>query len=758
VSKEFKYIGKSVPRVDAVGKVTGQTRFITDEYLDRMIYAYPFYSDIPFGKITAIDISPAASQPGFLGVLSASDIPGQNQVGVIIEDQPLFADPLVRFIGDSIGIVVAETESAARQAARLVNIQYEEFNPIFSINDSKAATGNFIHDSNVACQHQVDKGDINTGFAAADQIIEADFKTQFQEHYYLEPQGCIAIPEENGGITIHGSIQCIYYVQKAVARVLGIPQSVVKVIQTPIGGAFGGKEDIPSELCARAALAAVKFNRPVKMVYNRRDDVQLTSKRHPFQIHFKVGVSNAGKLLAAHIRLEENSGAYATLSTVVSYRSSIHAMGPYVIPNIKVRSTAYYTNLPTTGAFRGFGSPQATFGHERMMDIIADHLGIDPVELRLKNVLRPGDLTQTAQKLEVSVGAEETITSVRDRSSWNSLRQNNQNDRRYLTGIGIAASHYGNCLGAAGWALDGAGVKIQIRRDGSVGLAYGLADMGQGALTVITQMAADALGINSQRISVLAPNTDLVPDSGPGVASRNVVMTGNAIRDAAAKLEPILKTAAAEMLGTDAESIKIENDLIFVDDVKKSDFNILADYLFVGNSQMDMLGWWHVPALEYDPVKGIGEAYFTYSYATHVAKVRVDRLTGLVFVDKIWAAHDIGKAINPAGLEGQVEGGTTQGIGWALTEQFKFDRGRVLTDNLSTYLLPTIADVGEVETILVENPEPLGPWGAKGIGEPAIIPTAAAIANAVSHAIGVQMNEIPLTPEKVLDAIEGRTH
>ncbi|MFH1852462.1 MAG: xanthine dehydrogenase family protein molybdopterin-binding subunit [Candidatus Neomarinimicrobiota bacterium] len=756
MSKDFKYIGRSVPRVDAAGKVTGRTRFVTDEFLDRMVHAYPFYSAIPFGRVTAIDIAPAASQPGILGVLTARDIPGKNQVGVIIEDQPLLADPVVRFVGDTIGIVVAETAVAARRAARLVMVQYEEFEPIFSIAESKAATGNFIHDSNVACRHRVDKGDIEAGFASADQIIEADFVTPFQEHYYLEPQGCIVIPEDDGSVTVHGSIQCIYYVQKAVARVLGIPFSKVRVVQSPIGGGFGGKEDIPSELCARAALAAVKFNRPVKMVYNRRDDVQLTSKRHPFQIHFKVGVTNDGRLLAADIRLEENSGAYATLSTVVSSRSTIHAMGPYVIPNIRVRSTAWYTNLPTTGAFRGFGSPQATFGHERMLDIIADSLGIDPVELRLKNVLRTGDLTQTGQKLSVSVGAEETITRSRDRSDWNAVRSARTSAGRYLSGIGIAASHYGNCLGAAGWALDGAGAKIQIRRDGSVAVAYGLAEMGQGALTAVTQMTAEALGIDSGRITVPAPSTDLVPDSGPGVASRNVVMTGNAIRDAAAKLAPILKTAAAAMLETDPEKITIAGDRILVDETEKSDFGTLADYLFTGNYQMDMLGWWHVPALNYDPEKGIGEAYFTYSYATHVAKVRVDRLTGLVHVDKIWAAHDIGQAINPAGLEGQVEGGTTQGIGWALTEQFKFDRGRVLTGNLSTYLLPTAADVGEVETILVEAAEPLGPWGAKGIGEPAVIPTAAAIANAVSHAIGVQLNEIPLTPEKVLAAIEGR--
>ncbi len=756
MSADFKSIGSSHIRVDAPGKVTGQTHYLTDIFIDNMVYAYPVYSRIPFGRIEAVDTRPAESVHGFINVYLAADIPGDNQVGVIFEDQPLLADETVRYVGDSIGVAVAETEVAAREAARRVLVKIDAQEPILSINASRDATNNFIHKDNIACRHQVDKGDINSGFAVADHIIEVDLVTPYQEHYYLEPQSCIAVPRENDEIDIYGSIQCIYYVQKAAARALGISQSKVHVHQTAVGGGFGGKEDIPSEVCARAALAAWHVNRPVKMVYARHDDVQLTSKRHPFQMHYKVGVTNDGKLLAADITLEENAGGYATLSSVVSYRSAMQAMGPYVIPNIKVRSTSYYTNLPPAGAFRGFGSPQATFGHERVMDVIAAELDIDPVELRLKNILRPADETLTGHKLEVSVGVEETINKVAEMARWGQRKKSN--DGRYLTGFGIATSHYGNCLGAAGWAMDGAGAKLQIRRDGSVAVAYGLVDMGQGAATVNVQMAAEALGISPDRVIVLPPSTDLVPDSGPGVASRNVVMTGNAIRSAAEKLRPVLLEAAAEMLECHPENVEVKNDQA-VDTVtgKVVDFPALANYLFVSNRPMDMLGWWHVPPLKYDPEHGYGEAYFTYSYSTHLAQVKVDRLTGKVKVEKIWAAHDIGKAINPAGLEGQVEGGTAQGIGWAVSENFQVDQGVVKTSNLSTYLLPTVLDVSEVETILVEDPEPLGPWGAKGIGEPAIIPTAAAIANAVSDALGYQINSIPLTPEFVLEALENST-
>jgi len=754
-------IGKSYKRPDGPDKTTGKTKFITDIKVENVVYGHPIYSQIPFGKIKSIDTTEAKKVLGFCRVFFADDIPGENQIGVILKDQPLFAEKIVRFIGDSIGIAIGESESAAKLLAEKVKIKYEEYEPYFSINKSKSATNNFIHDNNIACEHQSLKGNVNNGFTESKHIIEADFKTPAQEHYYLEPQGCIAIPRSDG-IEIHGSLQCPYYIQKAVAIVLGINIDKVVVIQSPTGGAFGGKEDIPSELAARAAVAAKRLNRPVKMIYNRHDDVQLTSKRHPFQMHYKVGVSEDGKLLAAEINLEESAGSYATLSSVVSYRSTIQAMGPYVIPNIKVKSTSYYTNLPPNGAFRGFGSPQATFGHERMMDIIASKIGMDPIELRLKNVLRLGDATSTNHKLTASVGIKETIEKSAEAARWNHRRNGGENNGRYLYGIGIGASHYGNCLGAAGWHMDGAGANIQLNRDGTVSVAYGLIDMGQGAITVVTQMTAETLGIDPNRITVLPTDTRNVPDSGPSVASRNVVMTGNAIRNAAEKLLLVLHSAGADILNCVRDSIKIENDNVsnnMNDNI--INFGGLIEFIYNNNPSLQLSnyliqkdGWWHTPKLDYNADIGQGEAYFTYSYATHIAKVRVDKLTGLVKVEKVWAAHDVGKAINPAGVEAQVEGGIAQGIGYALTENFKIHGGKVLTDNLSTYLLPTALDISEVETIIVEDPEPLGPWGAKGIGEPAIIPTAAAIANAVSNAIGKPINEIPISPDKVLEILD----
>ncbi len=748
-------IGQSLTRPDAARKTTGETRFLTDISVENMVHGAPVYSSIPFGEFKTIDLSIAEKVDGFIAFVSAQDVPVENQIGVIIPDQPLFADKTVRYVGDSIGLVIAKTPEAAVAASRLIKVDYVEENPYLSIDESRDATENFIHESNLACQHRVRKGDTDSGFKEADHIFEARFKTPYQEHYYLEPQACIVIPEKDGKIKILGSLQCPFYIQKAVARVFGIATDKILVEQAPTGGAFGGKEDIPSEVCARAAVAAVKIGLPVKVVYNRRDDIQLTSKRHPFQMHYKVGVKHDGTLVAANILLEENAGAYATLSTVVSYRSAAQAMGPYVIPHIHVDSNSYYTNLPPTGAFRGFGSPQAAFGHERMMNIIADKLNMDPVEIRLKNIVKPGSETQTAQVLNESVGAEETIRKATKSANWTHF--NPDQSGRYKHGIGISTIHYGNCLGAAGWHMDGSGVNIKISPSGDIYVAYGLVEMGQGSETVVTQMTGDALGVSPNRIIVLPTDSVQVPDSGPAVASRNVVMTGNAIRNAAQTLMPILKKAASELMGCDASEIAIMDDKVTdIESGTEISFHELCDFMGKSNVPMEFTGWWHTPKLEYNAETGIGEAYFSYSFATHIAKVRVDTLTGQVFVDKIIAAHDVGKAINPAGIEGQVEGGSAQGIGWATTEDFKMDRGVVTTPNLSTYLLPTALDVAEVETIIVEKPEPEGPWGAKGIGEPSIIPTAGAIANAVSSALGIQMNEIPLTPERVLNAINGK--
>jgi CO/xanthine dehydrogenase Mo-binding subunit len=749
-------IGQSMPRVDGLEKARGKTKFIADRSLPNLLHAYPVFSSFAHGRLTGTNTKSAESVNGYIDTFFAADVPGENRIGVILDDQPLFVHDKIRYNGDAVGIVVAETSEAAYRASKRVEVIAEELPPILSIDDSRHEQAALIHETNIACEHRVLNGDVDAGFAASSHIVTGSVKTGYQEHYYLEPQGCIVVPEDDGTITVYGSIQCVFYVQKAVSRNLGIPYSRVRVVQTPIGGAFGGKEDIPSEVCARTAVAAWKLNRPVKTIYRRADDMQATSKRHPSEISYKIGVDDSGKMLAGEVEIHINAGAYATLSSVVSYRASIQALGPYQVPNVRVHSTAWYTNLPPTGAFRGFGSPQATFGHERMMDKIARQIGMDPVEFRLQNVLKPGTSTTTGHRLETSVGAEETIEAATKLADWNTrIAENKLNsDSRFRYGLGISACHYGNCLGSPGWMMDGSGARIQVHRDGSVAVAYGLVDMGQGATTVVAQMTAEALGIDPERVTILQTDTNSVPDSGPAVASRNVIMTGNAIRAAADKIIDSLCKAAAHRIGCSVDQVSYGKGFARTEaESTEISFVELAELMYLLNLPMDALGWWHVPELDFDPQTGLGEAYFTYSYATHIAQVCVDTFTGNAKVTDIWAAHDVGRAINPAGIEGQVEGGVVQGIGWALYENFIMDKGKVVTENLSTYLLPTTMDSPNIETVCVENPEPLGPWGAKGIGEPSIIPTAAAVANAISNALGCDVDEIPVQPEDLLDLI-----
>jgi CO/xanthine dehydrogenase Mo-binding subunit len=733
-------VGSRHIREDADAKLKGRMRFLPDLRLDGMLHAAQLGSPLPHARILGLDLEPARAMPGVVAVLGPEDIPGENRIGVIIDDQPLLAQDKVRYVGEPMAVVAAESAEAARAAVAAIVFELEELPAILDLDQVEAKAEEPIHEEGPIAVHQkLRKGTVERGFADADAVVEAELVTGLQEHYYLEPQGCIATPGESGGLVIHGSLQCPFYVQRDVSRATGIPQSRVRVIQTPTGGAFGGKEDIPSEFCARAAVLALATGRPVRLLLSRDEDFISTSKRHPFRIRGRLGATKDGRFTAMEVYQDAEAGAYATLSPPVIYRACIQGAGPYDIPNVKVETRAWYTNQVPNGAFRGFGSPQACFGHERLVDLMAAELGMDPVEIRRINLLREGGETCTGHKLDESVGALETLERAAEASSKGAGEEEAAlEEGRWLFGTGHGAMIYGNCLGKAGWHMDGAGAYLQVHADGSVSCATGLTEFGQGARTVVQQMAAETLGIDPEQVSLMPVDTALVPDSGPTVASRNVVMSGNAILNAAAKLEERLAPLRKEL-----------GDVSFTE---------LAGEAYKRNVNLAAEGWWHVPELDFDLKKGRGEAYFAYSFATQSARVAVDRLTGNVRVLKVWAAHDVGCAINPAGVEAQVEGGVAQGLGWALTERFAREGGDILARNLSTYHLPTSIEVPEIETLIVEEPHSEGPFGAKSLGEPVIIPTAAAIAAAVSDALGAQVKEIPIRPEHVLELLERGGH
>jgi CO/xanthine dehydrogenase Mo-binding subunit len=566
--------------------------------------------------------------------------------------------------------------------------------------------------------------------------------------------GAIAVPDGRGAITVHGSMQCPFYVQKAVATALGLPLAAVRVVQTVTGGGFGGKEDSPSEICACAAVAAWKVGRPVKLVYSRGEDFVRSSKRHPMTVTYRLGATRDGAFTAARVRIVADAGAYSTLTPVVLFRSTAHATGPYDIPNVETDACAVYTNNQTTGAFRGFGQPQTIFANESVVDEVAGALGIDPIEIRLRNALDVGRRTATDQLLTESVGLRETLVRARDASGWASKRAGARGEDRFRRGVGAASVYYGVSLGAKGLALDGSGAHLNVYRDGSVRIGVGGTEMGQGLLTVLAQIAADALGVDVASVRVEPADTSVVPDSGPSVASRTTLMTGNAVLDAAAKLREAMGAVAAEMLGADRDAVEFAGGRV-ASGQRSVSFRELAEACWARNVNTAASGWYAAPLSTFDE-NGQGDAYAVYSYATHVAEVEVDTRTGAVSLLRVTAAHDVGKVLNPTTLEGQVEGGVLQGAGMALYERVRSEAGRIVTPDLATYIIPTAADRPEVECHFVEHPYSRGPFGAKGIGETPAMPGAAAVANAVAHAVGVRFEELPITAEMVKRALAER--
>ena len=752
-------VGAPVRRVDASDKVTGRAVYLDDMVVPGVLHAALVFPGCAHAELTGVDASAARSMPGVRAVVTADDIPGENEVGVIDADQPLLPFDRVRYEGDAVAIVVAETVALAREAADAVSVNLTELPGVFDAVRAMESDAPLVHkNGNVFLHDKVRKGDIDAGFDAADIIVEREFRTHHQEHCYLEPLAALAVPEDNGSMTIYGTMQCPFYVQKAVAGVLGLPLASVRVIQTVTGGGFGGKEDAPSEICACAAVAAWKTGSAVKLIYSREEDFLRSSKRHPMHVTFKLGARRDGTFAAAKIRAVADAGAYSTLTPVVVFRATAHATGPYEIQNVETDVYGVYTNRQTTGAFRGFGQPQLIFANESVIDEVAEALGMDPVDIRLRNCLDVGKRTATNQLLTESVGLRETLERARELSGWDELRRvsgRTDEERDYVRrGIGIGSIYYGVSLGAKGLALDGSGAHINVYRDGSIRIGVGGTEMGQGLLTVLAQIAADSLGVRMDSIHVERADTSVVPDSGPSVASRTTLMTGNAVIDAAGKLRTVMGEIAADLLGIAAGEVEFGGGAVGSSEANVT-FAEVAEQCWVRNVSTAADGWYAAPDSTFDE-NGQGDAYAVYSYATHVAQVEVDTETGQVSVVRVTAAHDVGRVLNPVTLEGQIEGGVLQGVGMALYEQMRTSEGAVTTPDFSTYIIPTAMDTPEILTAFIEHPYSKGPFGAKGIGETPAMPGAVAIANAVSNALGLRFHELPLTPERVRQAMSER--
>jgi CO/xanthine dehydrogenase Mo-binding subunit len=759
-------VGQNVWRKEGVEKLTGAARYVDDIAIDGMLYGKTIRSRVARGRIKAITFDSSVDWSRIV-VADYRDIPGANFVALIENDQPLLAESIIRHHDEPILLIAAESKPEVEAAARHVHIDYDELPPVLTIEEALAVSEMLYPPANVFKRFLIGRGDTDEGFAQADLIIEGEYRVPHQEQLYIEPQGMIAIPSDQS-LTIMGSMQCPYYVHKALKQLFNLSDEQAIVIQTTTGGGFGGKEEYPSMIAAHAALLARKAGRPVKLIYDRAEDIAATTKRHPGIIRHRTGVTRDGQLTASEIDIVMDGGAYVTLTPVVLSRGAIHALGPYRCDNVRIAARAVATNTPPNGAFRGFGAPQVAFAHEMQMEKIAAALGLEPLELRRTNMLREGDITATGQRLEWSVGASEVLDAAVQGSRYTEKRAaasafNSQVEDRLQSpqppadnkrrGVGLSFFFHGAGFTGSGEARMKAKAGVEITADGGARVLTGSTEIGQGTQTIFCQIVADELSLPFDQVEIEEADTSKVPDSGPTVASRTTMVVGRVVQLAAREAKEKLTRFVAERFGA-AEAVSI-NGYFMADGKRLASFDEMArEYVAQHGALIAYAQYASPPGIQWDDETYSGDAYPVYSWGAEVAEVEVDMDTCEVIVTHITTAQDIGRAINPVLAAGQIEGGTLQAVGYGLLEELVWDKGRVVNNRLTNYIIPTALDAPEMQTIIVEKAYPHGPFGAKGVGELPMNGGAPALAAAVFHATGAFVSEIPVTPERLQATME----
>jgi selenium-dependent xanthine dehydrogenase len=744
-------IGKLVIRPDSVEKVTGAAKFTDDLKFNNMLQAAVKRAMIPHGILKRLDVSKARALDGVAAVLTADDIPGQKTHGLVIHDWPsmIGIDERVRYVGDAVAIVAAENREIALQALDLIEAEYELLEPIISPVQARSQDAPHLHEKGNLLKHiKVRKGDMDAGFAEADLVLEHIYHTATTDHAFLEPECSIARPTPDGRMEIYVGSQIPYADRNQVALALGWEEKRVRVIGQLMGGGFGGKEDIAGQI--HAALLAHVTDRPVKLLYDRHESLIAHPKRHATQIKVKLGAKRDGTLVAAQTELYGDTGAYASLGEKVMTRATTHSSGPYEVPNVRADCYAMYTNNPPSGAFRGFGVTQSAFAVESIMDTLADSLGVDPIEIRRKNALRVGSITNTGQVLTESVGLieciDQTAAELKKLAGDNPFRPRADQDAPHIVKAWGMAVAYKN-TGLGGGAPDKAGAEIELYEDGHLEVRTSSAELGQGLVTVLQMIVAEEFQTSLDKVSVLVMDTDLSPDGGPTTASRQTYVTGNAARLAAISLREMLTTTLAERFDTPPDRIKFIEGLAQVDKHQVELGEVARIIKQEGRQPIINYEYW---APETKPLGEGGDMHFAFSFAAQAAEVAVDTRTGEVEVLRVIAATDVGKALNPLGLRAQIEGGIIMAIGNALTEELIMEDGQVFSDRMARYRIPSMAATPEIIPIVVEDPTTEGPYGAKGIGEIISIPTTPAITNAIYNAVGVRIDRLPVDQEKIL--------
>jgi CO/xanthine dehydrogenase Mo-binding subunit len=717
-------------RREGPAKLTGLAKYADDLVFPGAWYGATIRSTEPHATLLALERDDAFDWSQAV-VVTAEDIPGENVVSLIRDDQPILV-PVggeIRHQAEALCLVAAADRDTLRAAKRHLRVRTERLPAIF---DPLVSTEEFSH-------LEVRQGDPDAGFAEAELVIEGTYRVGHQEQLYIENQAMIAVPRPGGGVTVHGSCQCPYYIHRALKRALQLTDTEAVVIQAETGGGFGGKEEYPSMIALHAALLAGKVGKPVRMIYDRHEDLSATTKRHPAVIHHRTGVMRDGRLVAQEIDVVMDGGAYCTLTPVVLSRGVLHAGGPYRCPNVRIKGRAMATNTPPNGAFRGFGAPQTEFAAEMQVNRIAEALGISPLELRRLWAYREGDTTPTGQVLRESVAAVDVLEAAADAGDFarhseqtHRAREARQSSARVASGIGMAMGWHGAGFTGSGEVHIAGTASVELTDAGSVRVLTAQTEMGQGTKTIFPQLVAGELGLDPEAVETAPQDTSIVPDSGPTVASRTTMVVGG------------LLVKAARRLRSQVEAV---TDRPFADSYR--DFALEHGGLRV-DQQFEPY-----PNVQFDDETYTGDAYPAFGWACAVARVEVDLDTGEVTVRDVVSADDAGRIVHPVLAEGQVEGGTLQAIGYATIEEIKLVDGRYLNDRLATYLIPTALDAPGIRSILVEKPFSGAPHGAKGIGELPMDVGAPAVVAAIHDATGIWIHDLPATPERILAAMTG---
>jgi CO/xanthine dehydrogenase Mo-binding subunit len=732
---ETRIVGTPQIRKEGVDKVLGRARYVDDIERPGMWHGATVRSTIPHGRILHIHFASHIDWSEFV-IVTAADVPGKNHIQMISADQPCLADGAVHHCDEAILLLAHPDKRILPAAVAAIRIDYEPLPPVLSIEESESQQQIIWGENNLFKQFYLDKGNVDEAWAAAAHIVEGEYRTGAQEHLYIENNGMIAEYSEADGIAVWGSLQCPFYVHKSLMAVFDLPPEKVRVVQVETGGAFGGKEDYPSILASHAGLLAMKAGRPIKMVYDRMEDLAATTKRHPSRIRHRTAIDAQGKLLAMEIDIATDGGAYATLSSTVLSRATLHSTGPYVCPNIRIRSHAWATNTVPAGAFRGFGAPQSIFAIERHMEQVARAAGLDSAEIRRRNFLHDGDMTATEQVMREPVILDTLLERALKESSYASKRKQFALENPHSPikrGIGIAAFYHGAGFTGSGERYLNSLAGIDVTRNHQVRVLVSSTEFGQGTNTILTQVAAESLGIAYDDVVMAPSDTSIVPNSGPTVASRTSMVVGHLIERSGHQLIAMLREHTG--LGESYSS---------------ADFFAACERYRAIHGKVESLCRYEAPPnVFWDDQKYRGEAYPTFAWAVYVAEVAVDTTTYAAQVTNFTTVQEVGRVLNPTLAAGQIEGGVAQGIGYALYEKVLLKNGHMFNNQMTNYIMPTAQDVPPISVHFEEILFNHGAYGAKGIGELPHDGPAPAILNAIQDAIGENFTSIPLLPEDI---------